>query len=93
MVDTPRACPHCGSRLEKWRVPDDATWSEEFFFVCFSDECSYYKRGWAWMEAQYGHKASFRYALNPGTGVSLPLPVWSDQATREMIVKDEEGAD
>lgn len=93
MVDTPRTCPHCESGLEKWRVPEEATWPEEFFFVCFNDECSYYQKGWTWMKEQYSQTASFRYALNPGTGTSLPLPVWSDQATREMIVKDEEGAD
>ena len=89
MAETPRTCPHCGSRLEKWRVPDEATWDEEFFFVCFDDECSYYRRGWVWMEERYGQKASFRFALNPGTGKSIPLPVWSNEATREMIVPDE----
>jgi hypothetical protein len=93
MTDTPRTCPHCGSRLLKWRVPDEATWPEEFFLVCFDDKCSYYTKGWAWMEEQYSQKASFRYALNPTTGCAIPLPVWSDQATREMIVNDEEGAD
>jgi hypothetical protein len=93
MTDAARTCPHCGSRLERWRVPDGASWPEEFFFVCFDDECSYYRRGWTWMEERYGQKASFRYALNPRTSASLPLPVWSDQATREMIVNDEEGAD
>ena len=45
MADTSRTCPHCGSHLEKWRVPEDASWSEEFFFVCFNDDCSYYKEG------------------------------------------------
>jgi hypothetical protein len=93
MTDTPRTCPHCESNLLKWRVPDEATWDEEFFFVCFNDECPYYQRGWEWMKAQYGQRASHRYALNPGTGNMIPLPVWSDDATREMIVKDDEGAD
>jgi hypothetical protein len=72
-------------------VPDDATWSEEFFFVCFNDECPYYRNGWQWMKQQYNQHASYRYALNPKTGNSLPLPVWSDSATREMIVDDGEG--
>ena len=31
--------------------------------------------------------------VNPTTGASLPLPVWSDSATREMIVDDDEGDD
>lgn len=86
-----RTCPHCGTRLSKWRVPVDASWEEEFFFVCFNDECSYYKDGWNWMEQQFKQKASYRYAVNPTTDVSSPLPVWSDAATREMIVDETEG--
>lgn len=91
MAEISRSCQHCGSRLEKWRVPEDATWSEEFFFVCFNDDCPYYQQGWAWMKQQYNQHASYRYAVNPVTGGSLPLPVWSASATREMIVDDSEG--
>jgi hypothetical protein len=89
----PATCPHCGSRLRRWRVPDGATWNEPCFFVCFNDACSYYEEGWAWMQDQYNQTASYRYALNPTTGQPLPLPVWSDAATREMIEDDEEGED
>ena len=91
MADIPKNCPHCESRLEKWRVPDDASWDDEFFFVCFNDECSYYKEGWTWMEEQYSQRASYRFMVNPTTGVSSMLPVWSDSATREMIVAEMEG--
>jgi hypothetical protein len=93
MVLVPRTCPHCESPLKKWRVPDEATWSEEFFFVCFNDECSYYKAGWDWMKERYNQRASYRYAVNPTTGGALPLPVWSEFAIREMIVDDDEGDD
>ena len=91
MSATPRTCPHCGSVLKKWLVPDEATWDEEFFFVCFDDDCSYYKSGWEWMKQQYNQQASYRYALNPENGTSLMIPVWSETATREMIVEDAEG--
>lgn len=87
------ACPHCGFRLCRWRVPDGATWDEEFFLVCFNDACVYYREGWDWMKAQFNQTASYRYALNPRTGAPLPIPVWSDAATREMIVDDEQGND
>lgn len=93
MADISRTCSHCGSRLQKWRVPDDATWSEEFFFVCFNNDCSYYKAGWVWMKEHYNQHASYRYAVNPDTGASLMIPVWSDSATREMIEEDTEGGD
>jgi len=91
MADAPPTCPHCGSSLKKWLVPDGASWSEEFFFVCFNDECSYYKQGWEWMKQQYQQAASYRYMFNPDTGAASMIPVWSDSATREMIVEDDEG--
>ena len=90
MSETPRTCPHCGSRLKKWLVPAEATWSEEFFFVCFNDDCAYYQDGWTWMKEQYNQVASYRYMINPTTGASSQIPVWSDSATREMIVDDSE---
>ena len=93
MPDISRTCPHCGSRLRKWRVPDGANWTEEFFFVCFNDDCSYYKEGWEWMREQYSQMSSYRYMINPATDVPLPLPVWSDSAMREMIVENGGGGD
>jgi hypothetical protein len=89
MADAPRTCPHCGARLKKWLVPEGSSWSEEFFYVCFNNECPYYREGWNWMKQQYSQVASYRYAFNPFTGASLMIPVWSDSATREMIVEDE----
>ena len=91
MADTPPTCPHCNSRLKKWLVPVEASWSEEFFFACFNDDCSYYKRGWAWMKEQYNQNASYRYALNPNTGGYLLIPVWDAEATKQMIVDDSGG--
>jgi hypothetical protein len=93
MAQTPTTCPHCGTRLSKWRVPEEATWDEEFFFVCFDDACPYFEEGWRWMKEKYNQRASYRLAINPTTGASLPLPVWSESAAREMIVDDAEGDD
>jgi hypothetical protein len=91
MADTPPTCPHCGSRLKKWRVPDRSNWSEEYFFVCFNDQCPYYQRGWQWMKEQYNQQASYRFMIHPSTGAASMIPVWSASATREMIVGDAEG--
>lgn len=88
MIDNPRTCSHCGSELKKWRIPEDTTWTEEFFLVCFNDDCPYYKQGWEWMKERYNQNASYRYALNPETGATLMIPVWSNSATRELILDD-----
>lgn len=86
-----RSCPHCESRLKKWQVPDDATWTEEFFYVCFNDDCPYYQGGWKWMKEQFSQVASYRFMVNPSTGAESQIPVWSATATREMIMEDDEG--
>ena len=91
MADIPRACPHCESRLVKWLVPEEASWDEDHFFVCFNDDCPYYRQGWEWMQEHYNQHVSYRQAINPTTGAQFPLPVWSASATREMIVDDSEG--
>ena len=90
MVDIPNECPHCGSKFKKWQVPVDASWDDEYFLVCFNDDCSYYKKGYEWMMEQYNQRYSYRYAVNPNHGGNFPLPVWSDLATTEMIVEDDE---
>ncbi len=49
MTETPQTCPHCESHLVEWRVPEEASWNEDFFFVCFNDDCPYFEEGWEWM--------------------------------------------
>ena len=72
-------------------VPDEAGWEEEYFLACFNDDCPYYRKGWQWMKEQFNQKVSYRYMVNPATGASSPLPVWSDTAMREMIADEPEG--
>ncbi len=46
------------------------------------------------MEEQYSQHASYRFTINPTTGSATMIPVWSDSATREMIIEDDdEGGD
>ncbi len=84
-------CPHCRSKLSKWQVPVDASWDEAFLLVCFNNDCSYYQDGWKWMKEQFNQKASYRYMTSPSTGVPSMIPVWSDDATRELIMDESEG--
>ena len=89
MERIPTRCPHCDARLSKWRVPDESSWEEGYFLVCFNNDCSYYRRGWEWMKEQYSQVGSYRYMVNPTNGSASMIPVWSDEATREMIVEDD----
>ena len=93
MAKITQTCAHCESRLVEWRVPEEACWPEDYFLVCFNDDCPYYEQGWNWMREHYKQKVSYRFAINPSTGGPFPLPVWSASATREMIVDDESEGD
>jgi len=80
-------CPHCNATLEKWATPDGTAWGP-FLHVCFNDLCPYYVRGWSVMEAQFGRHVSYRHFLDPITGATGPLPVWSAMALRADIVPE-----
>jgi hypothetical protein len=83
-------CPHCQKPMNRWQNPQMGSWSGEFQFVCFNDECPYFVRGWAWMKERFAATASYRHRLDPATGETGPLPVWSKDAMRTSILPDED---
>ena len=85
-------CPHCNQPLLKWRTPDETSWGPHLL-VCFNDDCDYYRRGWTFMEERFGRKASYRHYLDPSTGATGPLPVWSASALRGDIVPETDDTD
>jgi hypothetical protein len=76
--------------MNRWQNPQMGSWSGEFQFVCFNDECPYFVRGWAWMKERFAATASYRHRLDPATGETGPLPVWSKDAMRTSILPDED---
>jgi hypothetical protein len=84
-------CPHCGEALRPFEVPEQTNWGQEVQWACFNDDCPYYQDGWKWMWEQYSVKASYRYrVIDPETGKSSPLAVWSQTAVLDRIINDEE---
>ncbi|HLA77066.1 MAG TPA: hypothetical protein VJU18_05735 [Vicinamibacteria bacterium] len=86
-------CPHCAQPLLAFALPDNGGWDTPFHAACFNDDCPYFRRGREWMEAQYGVKVSYRFRLDPSSGRSSPLAVWSPQALRDRILDAEISTD
>ncbi|MBI5524816.1 MAG: hypothetical protein HY897_00625 [Deltaproteobacteria bacterium] len=79
-------CPHCGSELLAFELPEAGGWDVRHHLACFNDDCSYFRRGWEWMMSRYSRKASYRYRIDPSSGHESPLAVWSETALRDRIV-------
>jgi hypothetical protein len=84
-------CPHCEEPMQRWATPVGSSWDASFLWVCFNDKCGYFVRGWAFLEERFGRRASYRHSLDPSTGATGPLPVWSQAALRDQIIPDDNG--
>ena len=81
-------CPHCGAPLARLGLPE-AVFDHDYDLACFNDDCPYYLRGWAWMEQQFGVKASYRYRIDGRSGYVSPVAVWSPTALRGSVLADD----
>lgn len=81
-------CPHCNQKMSKWSSPGAYSWGSEYLYICFNDECDYYKNGWDHTFRQIGIKASYRHRYDPTTGQEGPFPVNTPDAGKDCIVND-----
>ena len=93
-LDEEHFCPHCKEKLSCCSTPpihvgDGLGWGTEAYFICLNDECSLFKNGWEHIEAQFGHRASYRYMLLPGNTEGTPMMVGSKDAFKGCIIDPE----
>jgi len=86
-IEKKYTCPHCGTELEAFELPEDGGWDEKFHYACFNDDCPYFVNGWEWMMSRYEATASYRYRINPDCDMPSPIAVWSKSALRDRIIK------
>ena len=87
-------CPHCEVEMSLWEVPpfnfsDGLGWGTPYLFVCFNDECQLYVNGWANIEENYAHNASYRCMNYPGTQQFEFIPVFSPIGGTGQIIDDQ----
>ena len=84
-------CPHCETKLSCCQCPpfhvgDGLGWGCEVMFVCLNDDCTPFVNGWKHCDEQYGHFASYRYALLPGEEKGTSIMVGSKDAFTGSII-------
>ncbi len=78
------SCPHCGSEMDPIETPTESSWGGETHYVCFNDECCYFKNSWEILENQGIDKAGYRCRMDP-RGACGPLAVWSSNALKDLV--------
>jgi uncharacterized protein YbjQ (UPF0145 family)/predicted RNA-binding Zn-ribbon protein involved in translation (DUF1610 family) len=86
-------CPHCGKKLNKWAAPtfnfaDGLGWCSTFLYVCFNDECSFFKKSWEHMYESYGQEMGYRYMLHPDSGEESSVPVGGKNVMKGDIIDE-----
>jgi len=93
-LDEIHHCPHCNEKLDCCSAPpihvgDGLGWGTEAYFICLNDECPLFVNGWKHIEAQFGHRASYRYMLLPGNTEGTPMMVGSVDAFKGCTIDPE----
>ena len=93
VMEDKAVCPHCGQKLNKWSTPtfnfaDGLGWCNDFLYVCFNDECKYFRNSWKHMYETYGQEMGYRFMIHPDSGESASLPCGSRDAMKGDIIDE-----
>lgn len=60
-------CPHCNKKLTRWELTMNpfSEWETDHLYICFSNDCPYFKRSWDTMEKQGVLGFSYRLMYDP----------------------------
>jgi SAM-dependent methyltransferase len=81
-------CPYCEEPLGRWDVEPSPfnEWPNEFFWVCFNNDCPYLIQGWSAMASQGSPGFSYRLVYNPDRDRCMPIAVPNVKASREAHI-------
>lgn len=93
-LDEVKICPHCNEKLSCCEAPqihvgDGLGWGSDILFICLSDNCSLFLKGWDHVGDKYGHHASYRYMELPGSSESNVMMVGNKDAFKASVVDPE----
>ena len=82
VVKEPPACPHCGETMVRFTLPpvtfgDGLGWNSEFLWICASDECPVFRKGFEQAFETYGRPLSMRAIVEPDTGRNSVVPAFT----------------
>jgi len=95
LLDEVKNCPHCDQKLSCCEAPpihigDGLGWGSDVLFICLNDSCSVFLNGWAKIEEQYGHHASYRYMELPDSKEKNYMMVANSDAFKACVINKEE---
>jgi hypothetical protein len=82
-MEKEQVCPYCGEKMDPIRTPELSSWGGEIHYVCFNDECTYYKNSWQVLDGQGIERTGYRCRVDP-RGVYGPMAVWSSDALKNL---------
>ena len=83
-MEKDRDCPHCGTKMDPIETPMESSWGGEVHYVCFNDECCYFKNSWDHLMSQGVESTGYRCRMDP-RGACGPIAVWSSEALKNKI--------
>jgi SAM-dependent methyltransferase len=81
-------CPYCEDDLKRFEVAESPflEWDNEYFYVCFNDQCPYMRGGWGTMSRQGNHGFTYRLMYDPKRDRCRPTPLASPFAQRKNAI-------